>query len=72
MTVAAYPGGYTLFVGDTDGMVHASDDGGDNWIFVADATQDHTPPQLTEAVQFAPRTSFVRRCPRETDFAKEL
>ena len=36
MTVAAYPGGYTLFVGDTEGMVYASDDGGDNWVFVAD------------------------------------
>src|SRR3982074_1452310 len=32
MTVAAYPGGYTLFVGDTEGMVYASDDGGDNWV----------------------------------------
>ena len=36
MTVAAYPGGYSLFVGDTEGMVYASDDGGDNWVFVAD------------------------------------
>jgi len=37
MTVASYPGGYTLFIGDTEGMVYASDDGGDNWAFVADA-----------------------------------
>ena len=36
MTVASYPEGYTLFVGDTEGMVHASEDGGDNWVFVAD------------------------------------
>ena len=36
MTIAAYPGGYTLFVGDTEGMVYASDDSGDNWVFVAD------------------------------------
>ena len=36
MTIAAYRGGYTLFVGDTEGMVYASDDGGDNWVFVAD------------------------------------
>lgn len=36
MTVAAYPGGYTLFVGDTEGMVYSSDDGGDHWAFVAD------------------------------------
>jgi photosystem II stability/assembly factor-like uncharacterized protein len=36
MTIAAYPGGYTLFVGDTEGMINASDDGGDNWVFVAD------------------------------------
>jgi photosystem II stability/assembly factor-like uncharacterized protein len=36
MTIAAYPGGYTIFVGDTEGMVYASDDGGDSWVFVAD------------------------------------
>ena len=24
MTIAAYPGGYTLFVGDTEGMVYAT------------------------------------------------
>ncbi|MGH8399280.1 MAG: WD40/YVTN/BNR-like repeat-containing protein [Gammaproteobacteria bacterium] len=36
MAIASYPGGYTLFVGDTEGMVYASDDGGDNWVFIAD------------------------------------
>jgi len=36
MTIAAYAGGYTLFVGDTEGMVYASNDAGDSWVFVAD------------------------------------
>jgi photosystem II stability/assembly factor-like uncharacterized protein len=36
MTIAAYPGGYTLFVGDTEGMVYASEDGGDSWTAIAD------------------------------------
>jgi photosystem II stability/assembly factor-like uncharacterized protein len=37
MTLAAYPGGYTLFVGDTEGTVHASEDGGQSWSRIADA-----------------------------------
>ena len=37
MTLASYPGGFTLFVGDTDGAVHASEDGGETWTRIADA-----------------------------------
>lgn len=37
MTIASYPGGFTLFVGDTDGAVHASEDGGNSWSRIADA-----------------------------------
>jgi photosystem II stability/assembly factor-like uncharacterized protein len=37
MTLAAYPGGFTLFVGDTDGAVHASEDSGETWTRIADA-----------------------------------
>ncbi len=37
MTLASYPGGFSLFVGDTDGAVHASEDGGDTWTRIADA-----------------------------------
>ncbi len=37
MTLASYPGGFTLFVGDTDGAVHASEDGGESWSRIADA-----------------------------------
>jgi photosystem II stability/assembly factor-like uncharacterized protein len=37
MTIASYPGGFTLFVGDTDGAVHASEDGGDSWSRITDA-----------------------------------
>ena len=36
MSVAAYPGGYTVFVGDTEGTVFASEDGGDNWSRITD------------------------------------
>jgi photosystem II stability/assembly factor-like uncharacterized protein len=36
LTMAAYPGGYTLFVGDTEGTVHASEDGGASWSRIAD------------------------------------
>lgn len=35
MTVAAYPGGYSLFVGDTDGSIYVSDDEGACWTLVA-------------------------------------
>ncbi|HUK57918.1 MAG TPA: hypothetical protein VLV50_01710 [Stellaceae bacterium] len=37
MTLASYPGGFTLLVGDTDGGVHTSEDGGDTWTRIADA-----------------------------------
>jgi len=35
LTLAAYPGGYSLFVGNTDGEVYASEDGGDSWTKIA-------------------------------------
>jgi photosystem II stability/assembly factor-like uncharacterized protein len=35
MTVVAYPGGYGVFIGDTDGIVYASEDGGDSWTRIA-------------------------------------
>lgn len=31
MSMASYPGGFTLFAGDTDGIVYASDDDGETW-----------------------------------------
>lgn len=37
MSLAAYPGGYTVFVGDTEGAVHASEDGGESWVKIADS-----------------------------------
>jgi photosystem II stability/assembly factor-like uncharacterized protein len=36
LTMACWPGGYELFVGDTEGTVHMSEDGGDSWIRIAD------------------------------------
>jgi len=36
LTMACWPGGYELFVGDTDGTVHMSADGGDSWNRIAD------------------------------------
>jgi photosystem II stability/assembly factor-like uncharacterized protein len=35
MSVAAYPGGLTLFAGDTDGVVYASDDEAEGWVRIA-------------------------------------
>lgn len=35
MSLAAYPGGFSLFVGNTDGEVYASEDGGDTWSKIA-------------------------------------
>jgi photosystem II stability/assembly factor-like uncharacterized protein len=36
LTMAVHPGGYTLFVGDTEGTVHASEDHGASWSRIAD------------------------------------
>ena len=35
MSVVAYPGGFTLFAGDTDGAVYASEDGAESWTRIA-------------------------------------
>lgn len=35
LSVYAWPGGYTLFIGDTDGDVYASDDEGEHWTCIA-------------------------------------
>ena len=35
MGVAAYPGGFTLFAGSTDGEVYGSDDQAQNWTHIA-------------------------------------
>jgi photosystem II stability/assembly factor-like uncharacterized protein len=35
MTLVAYPGGYSLFLGNTEGEVYASEDGGETWAEIA-------------------------------------
>lgn len=35
MSIAAYPGGFTLFAGDTDGVVYASEDAAESWTAIA-------------------------------------
>ncbi len=35
MTVAAYPGGFSVFIGNTDGDVFASENGGESWTHIA-------------------------------------
>lgn len=37
MSLVAYPGGFSLFVGNTDGDIYASEDGGDSWSRLASA-----------------------------------
>jgi hypothetical protein len=36
LTMACWRGGYELFVGDTEGSVHISEDGGNSWTRIAD------------------------------------
>jgi hypothetical protein len=35
LTLASWPGGFSLFVGTTDGDVYASDDQGERWARIA-------------------------------------
>jgi hypothetical protein len=35
MSLATYPSGFTLFAGDTDGAVYASEDGAESWVRIA-------------------------------------
>jgi photosystem II stability/assembly factor-like uncharacterized protein len=35
MCIATHPGGFSLFAGDTDGEIWASDDGGESWLRIA-------------------------------------
>ena len=51
MSVAAYPGGYTVFVGDTEGTVFASEDGGDSWTRIADTLAPVTKGNHAEALR---------------------
>jgi photosystem II stability/assembly factor-like uncharacterized protein len=37
MSIVAWPGGYSLFLGDTDGAVYLSENGGDSFTRIADA-----------------------------------
>jgi hypothetical protein len=36
LTIACWPSGYEIFVGDTEGTVHMSEEGGDSWTRIAD------------------------------------
>jgi len=36
MSLVSYPGGFSLFLGNTDGEVYLSEDGGDSWSKIAD------------------------------------
>jgi hypothetical protein len=53
LTMACWPGGYELFVGDTEGTVHMSEDGGDSWTRIADevgcVTKGRNPPRCDQA-----------------------
>jgi hypothetical protein len=35
MSLAAYPGGFSLFAGTTDGEMYGSDDRGETWTLIA-------------------------------------
>jgi photosystem II stability/assembly factor-like uncharacterized protein len=55
MTVASWPGGYAVFVGDTDGVVHMSEDGGDSWVRIADALGPVTKGDHAAVLRGTPR-----------------
>jgi photosystem II stability/assembly factor-like uncharacterized protein len=55
MSVAAYPGGYTVFVGDTEGTVFASDDCGDHWARVTDTLAPVSKGDHAAALRGEPR-----------------
>ncbi|HXQ54193.1 MAG TPA: hypothetical protein VN802_24065 [Stellaceae bacterium] len=51
LTMAVHPGGYALFVGDTEGLVHSSEDGGDSWVRIADAVGPVTKGNHADALR---------------------
>ena len=53
MSVAAYKGGFTLFAGDTDGAVYASEDGAENWTRIAGGLAPVTKGNHYRALQLA-------------------
>jgi len=55
MSLAAWPGGFGLFVGNTDGAVYASEDGGDSWTKIADGLGP-----VSKGNHFVPLTATVR------------
>jgi photosystem II stability/assembly factor-like uncharacterized protein len=55
MTLASYPGGYTVFVGDTEGVVHASEDGDDSWSRITDALAPVTKGDHAAVLRNEPR-----------------
>jgi photosystem II stability/assembly factor-like uncharacterized protein len=59
MTIAAHPGSYTLLVGDTEGIVYASDDGGDHWTFVGDVLASVTKGDHAKALRGTTRHSVA-------------
>jgi photosystem II stability/assembly factor-like uncharacterized protein len=61
MTLASYPGGYTLFVGDTEGGVHASEDGGESWAMIADTLAPVTKGDHAAALRGEPRRGAAAR-----------
>jgi photosystem II stability/assembly factor-like uncharacterized protein len=53
MSLAAYKGGFTLFVGDTDGIVYASEDGAETWTRIAGGLAPVTKGNHYRALQLA-------------------
>ena len=53
MSVASYPGGFTLFAGDTDGVVFASEDGAETWTQIAKGLAPVTKGRHYRSLQLA-------------------
>ena len=53
MSIASYPGGFTLFAGDTDGVVFASEDGARTWTKIVDSLAPVTKGRHYRSLQLA-------------------
>lgn len=54
MGIASYPGGFSLFAGNTDGEVYCSEDGGENWTRIASGLKPVSKGAHYRLVQGAP------------------
>src|ERR1700730_9900798 len=70
LTMACWRGGYELFVGDTEGTVHMSEDGGDSWTRIADEVGCVTKGNHAAALRGEIRPRDARHAPDLVTYCK--